>query len=195
MADKVLGKVPVGISNRHVHLSQADLNKLFGAGHKLNNVKDLSQPGQFAADETVTLVGPKGVIPRVRVLGPTRGQTQVEVSRTDAFALGVKPPVRDSGEHEGSAGQVTVVGPNGALTLTQGVILAKRHVHMTPADAQRFGLKNKDNVKVRCGGPRALIFDQVLVRVHESFALDCHLDTDEANAAMLNNGDEVEILG
>jgi putative phosphotransacetylase len=119
----------------------------------------------------------------------------VEVSRTDAFALGVKPPVRDSGEHEGSAGQVTVVGPNGALTLTQGVILAKRHVHMTPADAQRFGLKNKDNVKVRCGGPRALIFDQVLVRVHESFALDCHLDTDEANAAMLNNGDEVEILG
>lgn len=194
MADKVLGKAPVGISNRHVHLSEADVDKLFGSGHKLTNIKDLSQPGQFAADETVTLVGPKGVIPRVRVLGPTRGQTQVEISRTDAFALGVKPPVRDSGDHAGSAGQVTVVGPNGAMTLSQGIILAKRHVHMTPSDAERMGLRNKDIVKVRCGGPRALTFDQVLVRVHEDFALDCHLDTDEANAAMLSNGDEVEIL-
>ncbi|NLJ85590.1 MAG: phosphate propanoyltransferase [Firmicutes bacterium] len=194
MGDKVLGKVKVGISNRHLHLSKADLDKLFGTGYQLTNIKDLSQPGQFAADETVTLVGPKGVIQRVRVLGPTRNQTQVEISRTDAFALGVKPPVRDSGDHEGSSGQVTVVGPQGAITLTQGVILAKRHIHMTPSDAQQFGVKDKDIVKIRCGGPRGLIFDQVLVRVHESYTLDCHLDTDEANAAMLSNGDEVEVL-
>mgnify|MGYP000929353331 FL=1 len=194
MAERILGKVKVGISNRHVHLSKGDLEKLFGEGYQLTNIKDLSQPGQFAADETVTLVGPKGVLQRVRVLGPTRANTQVEISRTDAFALGVKPPVRDSGQHEGSAGQVTVVGPQGAITLSKGVILAKRHVHMTPADATRFGVKDKDVVKIRCGGDRGLIFDQVLVRVGESFALDCHLDTDEANAAMLNNGDEVEVL-
>ncbi|NLJ24821.1 MAG: phosphate propanoyltransferase [Firmicutes bacterium] len=194
MAERILGKVKVGISNRHVHLSKGDLEKLFGEGYQLTNIKDLSQPGQFAADETVTLVGPKGVLQRVRVLGPTRANTQVEISRTDAFALGVKPPVRDSGQHEGSAGQVTVVGPQGAITLSKGVILAKRHVHMTPADATRFGVKDKDIVKIRCGGDRGLIFDQVLVRVGESFALDCHLDTDEANAAMLNNGDEVEVL-
>ena len=142
---------------------------------------------------TITLVGPS-VIQRVRVLGPTRNQTQVEISRTDAFALGVKPPVRDSGDHEGSSGQVTVVGPQGAITLTQGVILAKRHIHMTPSDAQQVGVKDKDIVNIRCGGPRGLIFDQVLVRVHESYTLDCHLDTDEANAAMLSNGDEVEVL-
>ena len=194
MAERILGKVKVGISNRHVHLSKGDLEKLFGEGYQLTNIKDLSQPGQFAADETVTLVGPKGVLQRVRVLGPTRANTQVEISRTDAFALGVKPPVRDSGQHEGSAGQVTVVGPQGAITLSKGVILAKRHVHMTPADATRFGVKDKDVVKIRCGGDRGLIFDQVLVRVGENFALDCHLDTDEANAAMLNNGDEVEVL-
>ncbi len=194
MTEQVLGKVPVGISNRHVHLSQGDLEKLFGQGHQLTNIKDLSQPGQFAADETVTLVGPKGVIQRVRVLGPVRSKTQVEISRTDAFALGVRPPVRDSGDLNDSAGLVTIVGPKGAVTLSEGVILAKRHIHMTPADAEAFGVKDKDIVKVRCGGDRGLIFDQVLVRVREDFALDCHLDTDEANAAMLNNGDEVEVL-
>ena len=194
MSEKILGKVKVGISNRHVHLSQEDLDKIFGPGYQLTNIKDLSQPGQFAADETVTLVGPKGVLQRVRVLGPTRSRTQVEISRTDGFTLGVKPPVRDSGQHEGSAGRVTIVGPQGALTLSEGVILAKRHVHMTSADAKRFGLKDKDMVRIRCGGDRGLIFDQVLVRVRDDFALDCHLDTDEANAAMLNNGDEVEIL-
>ncbi|NLK08445.1 MAG: phosphate propanoyltransferase [Firmicutes bacterium] len=194
MTDKVLGKAPVGISNRHIHLSKQDMDKLFGSSHELTNIKDLSQPGQFAADETVTLVGPKGVISRVRVLGPTRAKTQVEISRTDAFGLGVRPPVRDSGDHAGSTGQVTIVGPAGAVTLQDGVILAKRHVHMTPADAERMGLKDKSIVKIRCAGPRALIFDEVLVRVHEDFALDVHLDTDEANAAMLNNGDEVEIL-
>lgn len=194
MTDKVLGKVKVGISNRHVHFCQEDLDKLFGAGYRLTNIKDLSQPGQFAADETVTLVGPKGVLQRVRVLGPIRSKTQVEISRTDSFALGIKPPVRDSGDHEGTTGQVTVVGPRGAITLSQGVILAKRHVHMTASDAERFGVKDKDTVKVRCGGDRGLVFDNVLVRVRDDFALDCHLDTDEANAAMLNNGDEVEIL-
>ena len=120
MTEQVLGKVPVGISNRHVHLSQGDLEKLFGQGHQLTNIKDLSQPGQFAADETVTLVGPKGVIQRVRVLGPVRSKTQVEISRTDAFALGVRPPVRDSGDLNDSAGLVTIVGPKGAVTLSEG---------------------------------------------------------------------------
>ena len=194
MAEQVLGKVPVGISNRHVHLSQEDLERLFGEGYQLTNIKDLSQPGQFAAEETVTLVGPKGVLQRVRVLGPVRSKTQVEVSRTDAFALGVRPPVRDSGELNGSSGQVTVVGPKGAVTLSEGVILAERHIHMTPADAEAFGLKDKEIVKIRCGGDRGLIFDQVLVRVREDFTLDCHLDTDEANAAMMNNGDAEEML-
>ena len=118
MAEQVLGKVPVGISNRHVHLSQEDLERLFGEGYQLTNIKDLSQPGQFAAEETVTLVGPKGVLQRVRVLGPVRSKTQVEVSRTDAFALGVRPPVRDSGELNCISGQVTVVGPMVSVTLS-----------------------------------------------------------------------------
>lgn len=194
MAEKVVGKVPVGISNRHLHVTREALDTLFGKGYELTKVKDLSQPGQFAADETVTVVGPKNILQRVRILGPLRSQVQLEISRTDAFTLGIKPPVRDSGALEGSAGEVTIVGPRGSITLQSGVILAQRHIHMRPEDAARFGVKDKDIVKVRCGGPRALVFDQVLVRVREDFALDCHLDTDEANAAFLTNGDEVEVL-
>lgn len=185
--------VPVGISNRHVHLSREDLDALFGPGFELTKYKDLSQHGQYAANEMVTLVGPKGVFQGVRILGPVRRRTQVEISRTDAFQLGLKPPVRDSGEHQGTPGLV-IVGPKGALTLTSGVLLAKRHIHMTPEEANRYELRDGDILQVRVGGPRALIFDEVLIRVDPSFALEMHVDTDEANAAMLANGDMVEVL-
>ena len=188
------GKLPVGISNRHLHLSQEDLETLFGEGHQLTATKDLSQTGQFAAEETVTLVGPKGVLQRVRVLGPTRSQTQVEISRTDAFALGVKPPVRDSGDLDKSAG-VSVIGPQGCIHIKEGVVLAKRHIHMSLADAESFGVQDKDIVKVAAReGDRPLVFDQVLVRVREDFVLEMHIDTDEANAAGLSNGQEVELI-
>lgn len=190
---KEIGKVPVGVSGRHVHLSQEHLEILFGEGYELTPMKELSQPGQFAAEETVTLVGPKNVIQRVRILGPVRSETQVEISRTDGFTLGIRPPVRQSGDIAGSAG-ITIVGPAGCVTIKEGVIVAQRHIHMSPADAERFGLADKDTVSVRVDNERGLIFANVLVRVRDDFALDFHIDTDEANAALLNNGDEVTML-
>lgn len=193
--DPALGEdmsIPVGISNRHVHLSTADLARLFGPGHELTVRKELSQPGQYAAEETVTLVGPRGVLERVRILGPVRGATQVEISLTDGRCLGVRPPVRDSGNLAGSPG-LTLVGPKGAVTLEEGVIAALRHIHMSPADAARFGVQDGDLVQVKTGGPRALSFDQVLVRVSPQFRLEFHIDTDEANAAGLENGDRVQL--
>ena len=186
--------IVVGVSNRHVHLSKEDLEVLFGKGYQLTPVKDLRQPGQFAAKETVTIVGPKGAIENVRVLGPIRKETQVEISRTDAFKLGLNPPVRDSGDLDGTPG-IVIVGPAGVVVKNKGVILAKRHIHMHPKDAQHYGVKDKDIVRVIVEkGERRLIFDDVLVRVREDFALEFHVDTDEANAAMLNNGDLVYIV-
>lgn len=189
---QLVGKVPVGISNRHLHLSQSDLEALFGEGHQLTPIKDLSQTGQFAADEVVTIVTKKGALQNVRVLGPVRGSTQVEISRTDSFALGVKPPVRDSGSLDGSA-SITIVGPKGSLQLEQGVIIALRHIHMSPEDAKVFGVKDKDTVTVKAGGDRGVTFNNVLVRVRDDFVLEMHIDTDEANAAGLGNGQEVEV--
>ncbi|PLV57360.1 phosphate propanoyltransferase [Thermotoga sp. SG1] len=184
----------VGVSNRHVHLSREDLETLFGKGYELTPVKELRQPGQYAAKETVTIVGPKGAIENVRVLGPVRKETQVEISRTDAFRLGVRPPVRDSGDLEGTPG-IVIIGPNGILVKEKGVIIAKRHIHMHPKDAEHYGVKDKDIVKVIVeNGDRRLIFDDVLIRVREDFALEFHVDTDEANAAMLNTGDFVYIV-
>ncbi|AGL49298.1 propanediol utilization phosphotransacylase [Thermotoga maritima MSB8] len=184
----------VGVSNRHVHLSREDLETLFGEGYELTPVKELRQPGQYAAKETVTIVGPKGAIENVRVLGPVRKETQVEISRTDAFRLGVRPPVRDSGDLEGTPG-IVIIGPNGILVKEKGVIIAKRHIHMHPKDAEYYGVKDKDIVKVIVeSGDRRLIFDDVLIRVREDFALEFHVDTDEANAAMLNTGDLVYIV-
>lgn len=185
-------QVRVGISNRHVHLSQKDLEALFGPGYALKRIRDLSQPGQFVSEEMVTLVGPKGVMQNIRVLGPVRSQSQVEVSRTDSYLLGLKPPVRDSGELSDTP-PIVLVGPKGAITLEKGVIVAMRHIHMTPADAEAFGVKDKDIVRLRVPGPRALVFDQVLIRVRNDFALEAHLDTDEANAAFLQNGDLVTV--
>lgn len=185
--------IPVGISNRHLHLSEADAAMLFGAGNCLTSWKDLSQPGQFACHEKVIIVGPKGAIEGVRVLGPTRNKTQVEISGSDAVRLGIKPPVRDSGDLAGSAG-LTLVGPAGTVVLKEGTIIAARHVHMHPDDAARFGVVDRQRISVRSGGLRGVIFQEVLVRVHPQFALDMHVDIDEANAAGLSNGDMVEMI-
>lgn len=186
--------IVVGVSNRHVHLSREDLDILFGKGYELKPIKDLGQPGQYAADEKVIIVGPKGAIEQVRVLGPVRNQTQIEVSRTDAFKLGLNPPVRDSGDIEGTPG-IVIVGLKGTVVKNKGVILAKRHIHMHTKDAEHYGVKDKDIVKVICEKDgRRLIFDDVLIRVSEKFALEFHVDTDEANASLLNNGDLVWII-
>lgn len=185
--------VPVGISNRHLHVSQADLDVLFGQGHELVNFKDLKQPGQYACEEKVDLVGPKGTIKGVRILGPVRNQTQVEVSITDGFTLGVKPPVRGSGDLDGSPG-VKLVGPKGEVTLEKGVIAAERHIHMHTSEAETFGITDRQRVSVLTGGERSVVFHHVLVRVHPEFALEFHVDVDEGNAAGLKNGVEVEIL-
>ncbi|MEA4882227.1 MAG: phosphate propanoyltransferase [Clostridia bacterium] len=190
MSDRL---VPVGISSKHLHVSREDLATLFGPGHELTVKKDLSQKGQYAAEETVTLIGPKGSFTGIRILGPCRKQTQVELSRTDCFRLGITPPVRDSGDLAGSP-SVRIVGPAGEVTIPCGVILAKRHIHMTPAEACELGVANGDIVMVRADGDRALTFDQVLIRVHDTFTWEMHLDTDEANAASLKNGDMVTII-
>lgn len=172
----------VETSARHVHLSQADLETLFGKGYQLTNKKDLSQPGQFACAEKVTVVGPKGES-KMSILGPTRNATQVEVSLTDARALGIKAEIRESGDIEGTAG-CKLVGPQGEVEIPCGVIAAKRHIHMTTADAKEFGVQDKDivSVKVESNG-RALTFGDVIVRVSDSYALAMHIDTDESNAA------------
>ena len=187
-----IGLVPVGISNRHLHLSQQDLYTLFGAGYELTPLKDLSQTGQYAAEETVTLVTKKSSIQNVRILGPVRPETQVEISKTDAFALGIKPPVRDSGSIDNSESLV-LIGPKGAAMLEKGVILALRHIHMNEEDAAGLGLKDKDTVSVKTSGERGVVFENVLVRVRKDFVLEMHIDTDEANAADLSNGQKVQI--
>lgn len=173
--------VPVGISNRHLHLSQADLDQLFGAGYQLTPMKDLSQPGQFACKETVTICGPKGAIEKVRVLGPVRKETQIEIVAGDCFKLGVKAPAKLSGDLAGTPG-ITVVGPKGSVQTAQGLIVAQRHIHMAPADAQAYGVQDGQIVKIRVGGLRGGIYDNVAIRVTTSSKLECHLDTEEANA-------------
>lgn len=186
-------QVPVGISARHIHVSQADLDILYGEGYQLTVKKDLSQIGQFAANETVDLITEKSSFKNVRILGPVRKETQVEIALTDALKLKLTVPVRDSGDIKGSAG-ITVVGPVGTVEIKEGVIAAGRHIHMSIEDASKFGVKDRDIVKVRCKGERGLTFDNVLIRVHESFRLEMHIDTDEANAAMCKTGGTVEVI-
>jgi putative phosphotransacetylase len=186
-------RVPVGISNRHVHLSQEDLETLFGKGYQLTPIKDLSQPGQFASDEVVSVIGTKGRINKVRILGPVRKQTQVEISRTDSFSLGIDPPVRDSGDLSGSPG-VIIEGPKGQIELNEGAVCAQRHLHLHTDEAEKIGLKDKEFICVRTSGNRSLVFEKVLVRVGDNYAMDLHLDTDEANAAGLKNGDIVTVV-
>ena len=185
--------IPAALSNRHLHLSQEHIEQLFGKNYNLCSLKDLSQPGQFACEEKVDMIGPKGEIKGIRVLGPARPQTQIEVSVSDSFILGVKPPVRDSGDIEGSPG-VTLRGPVGEVQLDKGVIIAARHIHMHTADAEKYMVEDKQRVKVRTSGERALIFENVLVRVNPKYALEMHLDTDEGNAANLKNGTLVELI-
>ncbi len=188
------GRIPVGVSARHVHLSPEHVEVLFGPGAELTPDRPLSQPGQFACRERVLLAGPRGSLSAVRVLGPARGATQVEISATDAIALGVRPPVRESGRHEGSV-SLTLIGPAGAVTIDSGVILAKRHIHMRPEDAERFGVSDGETVWVAAtDGPRRTIFGDVLVRVSPNYQLEFHIDTDEANAAGLRTGDTVVLI-
>ncbi len=178
--------IPIAISGRHVHLDRAAMDTLFGPGSELTPQKPLSQPGQYAAEEQVTVVGPRGRLERVRVLGPLRKSCQVEVSRTDEFTLGVDAPVRQSGHTKGSA-PITLQGPKGTVQLAEGLICAWRHIHMHPTDAEAYGVADGDEVEVAVrGGPRDLVFGDVIVRVHEQFRLEMHIDTDEANAAELS---------
>lgn len=185
--------IPIGVSNRHIHLKREDLDQLFGEGYQLTTAKELSQPGEFAANETVRVIGPKGEFPAVRVLGPLRKFTQLEISKTDSFSLGVKAPLRASGNIDGTPG-IKLVGPKGELEIQEGVIVAERHIHMTPGDAANYNVQNGDYVSVKSGGERSLVFNQVLIRVKDSYALDMHIDTDEANAAGLRTGDHIEIV-
>jgi putative phosphotransacetylase len=187
-------KVEVGISNKHLHLSDADVEKLFGAGYKLTVKKDLKQPGQFASDELVDIVGPKGTLKGIRVLGPTRKESQIELAQTDARTVGLSLPVRESGVLDGSPG-VKLVGPKGELELKKGAIIALRHIHLSPAQAKEAGVKDKDWVTVKTSGSRPLIFEDVLIRSGDAHTREFHVDTDEGNAAGIKNDDTVEILG
>ncbi|NLC54390.1 MAG: phosphate propanoyltransferase [Erysipelothrix sp.] len=178
-------KILVEISARHVHLSDADLEVLFGKGHKLHNLKELSQPGQFATEERVSVKGPKGQMDRVIVLGPTRPETQVELSATDARSLGINTEIRMSGDTKGTAG-ATLIGPAGSVDLDHGVIIAKRHIHVTPDEAKGYGIEDGETVSLKIDtDQRSLIFGDVVVRVNENFSAAVHIDTDEGNAASI----------
>lgn len=182
LAGRAAVPFPIEVSAHHIHLSQPDIERLFGFGHQLVHRRDLSQPGQFACEETVTLVGPKGSIERVRVLGPPRKSTQIEIAMTEQFKLGIYPPVRDSGDLDGTPG-CRVQGPAGCVTIGRGVICARRHVHMSPADALRLGVRDGDTVRLRVTGDGEHRLSDVLVRVDGRFALAAHIDVDEARAA------------
>ncbi len=187
----VAAMIPMAISVRHVHLTQPTVEQLFGPGHLLHVRVPLSQPGQYAAEETVALVGPRGRLERVRIVGPPRSEDQVEVSRTDEIELGINAPLRESGDLADTPGLV-IEGPAGSVRLRRGVIRALRHIHMSPADADVLGLKNHDTVAaVVAAGDRRLIFGDIAVRVSPAFRIELHLDSDEGNAAGLQSGTEV----
>ncbi|HVI39335.1 MAG TPA: phosphate propanoyltransferase [Anaerovoracaceae bacterium] len=185
--------IPVGISNRHVHLSEEHLISLFGEDAKLCKIKDLSQPGQFACQECVTVVGPKGCIENIRILGPTRAKTQIELLAADCFKLGVKAPLRESGKLTGTPG-IAICGPRGCVNLSEGAMIAKRHIHMTPQDAERFCCRDNEIVRVGCCGERGGILDNVVVRVTEASKLDFHIDIEEANCMGIIGSDKVKII-
>ena len=186
--------IPVGISNRHIHLSREDLDTLFGKGYELTPIKDLSQPGQYACKEQLTIIGPSmRPIENVRVLGPVRKNSQVEISMTDSYVLKVKPPVRESGNIKDSA-PIRIVGPKGVVQLSEGCIIANRHIHMSPDEARVFGLNDGDYVTVDVNGKRRTRWFDVQVRVHKDFRLEMHVDTDDANSAGIGNGFTVTIV-
>lgn len=185
--------VPVGVSARHVHLTKEHVEVLFGKGYELTKKKEL-MGGQFASNETVTIVGLKlRAIENVRILGPVRKASQVEVSKTDAIKLGVRVPIRESGDIKGSA-PIALVGPKGAVYLEEGCIIAMRHIHMSPRDAKAAGVKDGDIVSVKAENERGTLFNHVKIRVDDSFTLEMHIDTDEANASSIATGDSVIII-
>lgn len=187
------GEIKVGVSQRHIHLSRQDLDTLFGKGYELTHKKTL-MGREFASNEVVTLVGPSlRAIENVRILGPVRNKTQVEISRTDTFVLKVSPPVRPSGEVEGSE-KLVIVGPKGSVYLKEGVIIANRHIHLTPGYAEKQGIKDNDYVDVEVDGIKPTKFFDVQVRVRDDFNVEMHIDTDDANAAGIKNGDRVRII-
>jgi|SRR5690554_4819689 putative phosphotransacetylase len=187
-------KIPVGISGRHLHVTQEHLETLFGKGYELTPMKDLSQPGQYAANEKVDVMSPQGkLLSGVRILGPVRPASQVEISRSDALRFKFEAPVRSSGDVKGS-GACTLIGPNGQVELSEGVIIADRHIHFSLEEAKAFGVENGQVVSLKVSGIKAGILDNVLCRVNKNYALDCHLDTDDGSAFMLNTGDEVELV-
>lgn len=184
--------IPVGVSNRHLHLSQADQDKLFGPGYQMTQIKDLSQPGQFACKETVTICGPKGAIEKVRVLGPVRSKTQVEILAGDGFKLGVSAPERMSGDLTGTPG-ITIIGPKGSVQINEGLIVAQRHIHMTLQDAEKYGVRDGQIVDIVVNGSRGGTFANVIIRANNQSALECHLDTEEANAMNVNSKTTIKI--
>ncbi len=185
--------VPVAASARHVHLCRQHVEQLFGPGYQLQKLKDLSQPGQCACKEQVTVVGPRGQIEKVRVLGPERKDTQIEIALTDSFQLGVKPPIRMSGKVAGTPG-CKLVGPYGSVDIPEGIIIAARHLHVSKAQAALFGLKDGQVVSIRSGGERSVVFENVVVRAGDGHDLEVHLDTDEANAAAMAGSVMMEVI-
>ena len=185
-------KVNVGVSARHVHVTKEDLKILFGEDYELTKKVDLSQPGQYACNEQVTIKGPKGSIQRVRILGPERSATQVEISKTDSFLLGINPPVRNSGDLD-DASEITIIGPHGEIT-KNAAIIAARHVHATKEDAKKYGFEGKEFISILVKSEKGGILDNVFVRISDDFSYEVHLDTDDANAFLIKQGDEVEII-
>lgn len=185
--DELQGTFEVEASGRHIHLCQEDLETLFGPGYQLTKAKDLSQPGQYACQERLAVVGPKGTFQNVVILGPTRKESQVEISLTDCLHLGTKAPIRESGDTDGTPGVVLVNGDK-SVSLSKGLIVAKRHVHMSPEDAKRANVVNREIVQVKVEGDRPLIFDDVVIRVHPEFVTSMHIDYDEANACGFKKG-------
>lgn len=185
--------VPVGVSARHIHLTKEHVQALFGKGYQLTLMKRLSQPGQFACAETVELIGPKGSIKKVRILGPERSRSQVEIPYSDSRRLGVTPPIRTSGDLNGTPG-IRLKGPAGIVDLDSGVIVADRHIHMTPQDAAWYGVENGDTVRAKVDGPKGGVVDKITVRVDESYKLDLHMDTDDANAFLIEQNLKLQLM-
>lgn len=193
LSDILSDEVVVGVSNRHVHISQDDLEKIFGEGYSLTKIKELRQPGHYAAAETITIIGPKGKMDKIRILGPVRKETQIEISMSDAFKLGIKAPVKESGKLEGTPG-ITIVGPKGTLEKDKGVIVAGRHIHMPKFIADIKGYKDGDMVTVETSGERKALLKNVLLRVANNVVKEIHLDMDEANASGASNGAFIKII-
>ncbi|MHB9927107.1 phosphate propanoyltransferase [Clostridium botulinum] len=186
-------EIPVGISNRHIHLSQKDLDSLFGENYGLTKIKDLSQPGQYACKEVVTICGPKGAIEKIRILGPVRSKTQVEVLAGDCIKLGAVSHVKLSGDLNRTS-PITIVGPKGSVQLEEGLIVAQRHIHMTPEDAQNLGVHDGEIVSIKFEDLRGGIYNNVAVRANDASRLECHLDIEEANAMSINSKSKVTIV-